>query len=118
MERGRQIAGRAKRSDDLDRYVAGGKVVRQFARHYHHRPCVVNFEVAGVCVADGVDTTADDYPSEYLMATLALAIGATVGFDGIPGGPDSGIEPAERMRRDEYNMRLRAWKQTYEEDCK
>lgn len=95
LERGRLIAGRAKRQSDLDRYVDGKKVKIMVALPGH--PLYVDtkkdrqdrygqtnlFYVDGVQIAHQ-NTADDDYPSEGVMAVIAMAVGATVGFDGIP----------------------------------
>lgn len=99
MERGRSIAERNIRSALLTRYIHSGKVISE--------PCtagpIIRFRVYGEIVTSQ-DAFDDDYPSETVMATLALAIGATTGFDGIPAAPAT-INPEERRRRDEYRQK-------------
>lgn len=116
MRRGRVIAERARRRSDLDRYVKGGKVQVKVAlpghalyKNTHNRSGdtvgMVNlFYVDGVMVCHE-NTAEDEYPSERVMATLALAVGATVGFEGIPDP-----EPTHKVSAEakEYNRQLRA----------
>jgi hypothetical protein len=111
VERGRLVAARAQRASDLDRYVAGKKVKIMVALPGH--PYYVAFAPARVNIfyVDGIDighenVAADNYPSEALMAKIALAVGATVGMDGIPSAQT--IDPEVRRRRDEYRNRMGA----------
>lgn len=110
MDRGRQIAERAKRMDDLSRYKTAKKVAVMCALpgHPYYQPfgCVDIFYVDDVAVAhqNQVD---DDFPSEVVMATIAMAVSCTVGLEGIPDA-QSGIDPADRKRRDEYRARMGA----------
>lgn len=63
------------------------------------------FEVGGVRVAHQ-NEAADDYPSEVVMATIQLAVGSTVGYEGVPSS--STIDEATRARRNEYRRRIGA----------
>lgn len=116
MERGRQIAERARRADDLSRYKACCKVGVMNAlkghAYWHPQGCVDIFYVDGVEVAHQNEID-DDFPSETVMATIALAVGATVGFEGIPSA-ESGIDPADRARRNLYREHLGAWREHYD----
>lgn len=107
MERGRIIAGRAKRQSDLSRYIEGKKVKVMVALpgHPYYEPHgrVDIFYVDNVEIGHE-NQDSDEYPSETVMAKIALAVGATVGFDGIPSSTT--IDPATRKRRDEYRARL------------
>lgn len=114
MERGRVIADRARRLSDLERYVVAKKVKIMVALPGHPlhdtlydrstlRGHVNIFSVGGVqCCHE--NTAEDEYPSERVMATIALAVGATVGFDNIPPP-----QPTHRVSADgkAYNARLR-----------
>lgn len=111
--RGRVIAERAKRRSDLARYVEGGKVKIMVALpgHPHYdsdrdRQGAIGrmnlFLVDDVQIAHE-STTADEYPSEAVMAGIALAVGATVGFEGIPDPqPTHAVSAAAKA----YNARL------------
>lgn len=109
MERGRIIAERAKRQDDLDRYVAGKKVAIMVAlpghRHYDQTAARVNIIYVDDVEIGHENIAADDYPSEALMAKIALAVGATIGFEGIPS--NSTIDDETRRRRDAYRNQVR-----------
>lgn len=106
MERGRHIAGRAKRQTDLARYIQGMKVKIMVAMpghaFYENKGRVNLFYVDEVCVAHQNEMD-DDYPSEGVMAVLALSVGATVGFEGIP--PAETLDAQIRARRNEYRDR-------------
>jgi hypothetical protein len=87
MDRGRQIATAARRRSDLQRLVDAKKVKVMVALpghpFYDRREGQMNlFYVDGVQVASQNDREAD-YPSEFVMATLQLAVSATVGYDGV-----------------------------------
>lgn len=77
IERGRVIGQRKQREQDLSRLVQGKKVQVNVDGHEHQ------FFVDGVAVAKQ-SMLADDYPGEGVMATILLAVGATVGTDGLP----------------------------------
>lgn len=106
MDRGRIIAGRAKRETDLSRLVEGKKVEVFCAlpghEHYQDHGRVNLFKVDGVIVA-AQNIVDDDYPNETVMATLMLAVSATVGYDGVPSAET--ISKEERNRRNEYRDR-------------
>ena len=103
MERGRIIAERAKRQSDLSRYVEGKKVKVMVALpgHLHYEPHgrVNLFYVADAFLGHENEMT-DDYPSEGLMARIALAVAATVGFEGIPSATT--LDAETRARRNAY----------------
>lgn len=102
------IAQRAKRHSDLDRYVAGKKVSVMVALlghpQYEGHGRVNLFYVDGVKVASQ-NISDDDYPSEAVMATIALSVAATVGTDGIPSGVT--IDTETRDRRNQYRDQVR-----------
>lgn len=101
IERGRVISARAQRVLLLDRYVAGRKVL---AYADIEAGCTVHeFIVAGVVIGREA-FGGEDYPSEALMAKIALAVAATVGTEGIP--PAQTIDPIIRAQRDEYRARM------------
>lgn len=106
MERGRIIAGRAKRHSDLTRYMAARKVTIVCASPgnpvYQRGPSLGEthlFFVNGVQIAHEY-TWQDDYPSEALMAKIAMCVAATVGFEGIKS--DQTINQEVRRQRDVY----------------
>lgn len=107
MERGRTIAGRAKRESDLYRYVQGKKVKIMVALpgHPFYEPTgrVNLFYVDDVMIGHE-QVAGDEYPSEGLMAVIAMAVGATVGFDGIPHAET--IDPAVRAQRNVYRDQM------------
>jgi hypothetical protein len=107
MDRGRAIAGRAKRNSDLRRYIKGKKVklVARATGHpeYAGYNRINEFWVADVKIAEQAEHE-DDYPSEGVMAVIALSVAATEGTDGIPSSET--IDPAERRRRDEYRRQM------------
>lgn len=72
------MVAKAQRNVTLMRLVEAGKVGVTDG----DGPTARNFYVDCVMVAQQ-DTNEPSYPSEYVMATLMLAIGATVGFDGV-----------------------------------
>lgn len=100
MERGRIIAQRAKRHDDLRRLIAGKKVkvMVVLPGHPDYIPSgsVCRFYVDGVCVGHQNERE-DDYPGELLMATIHLAISATVGYAGVPSFEPAHIYWADAM---------------------
>lgn len=107
MERGRVIAERKKRESDLSRLKEGKKVKIMVAIHGHayYEPrgqvnifYVEDVEVCHQNVAD------DDYPNEFVMATIQLAVSATVGYDGVPN--EETIDPVVRAQRDAYRNRM------------
>lgn len=106
-ERGRIISERAKRQSDLSRYVEGKKVKVMVALAGHvkweDRGRVNLFYVDDVFVGSQQEAD-DDYPCEALMATIALAVGATVGFEGIPSSTTIDVET--RKRRDKYREQM------------
>lgn len=107
MERGRIIAERRKRESDLSRLVEGKKVKIMVAlpghAYYETRGRVNIFKVEDVEVCHQ-NEMADDYPSEFTMAALQLAVSATVGYEGVPSAET--IDPETRARRDEYRLRM------------
>jgi hypothetical protein len=107
MERGRNIAERAKRHSDLHRLQEGKKVKVMVALpgHAYYEPTgrVNLFYVEDVQVAHQ-NELADDYPSEPVMAMIQLAVSATVGYEGVPDV--STISPEERERRDRYRNQM------------
>lgn len=107
MERGRVIADRARRESDLNRLVKGKKVKIMVALpgHAYYEPNgrVNLFFVEKVLVAHQ-NLQEDDYPNEVVMATIQLAVSATVGYDGVPSGTT--IDPALRAARDEYRNQM------------
>lgn len=112
IERGRIIGERKKRESDLTRLVEGKKVKIMCALHGHayYEPhgCVNIFYVEGVDIGHQ-NIVEDDYPSEAVMAVIGLAVGATVGYEGVPSAQT--IDPAVRSRRDEYRDRyLGQWR--------
>lgn len=98
------IGARKLRQVDLARLAGGGKVKISVALYGHedYEPTgrVNLFYVAGVRVAKQ-NTFDDDYPSEGVMATLLLAVGATVGLDNLPDAPSEseGAQPREELTR-------------------
>lgn len=114
MERGRIIAGRAKRHSDLTRYMSAKKVQVVCASPGHplYAPGpslgeVHLFYVNGVQIGHEC-TWQDDYPSEAIIAKIALCVGATVGFEGIK--PEMTIDKADRQRMDHYRDRyVKTW---------
>lgn len=100
---------RAERLALLDRYVAGrkirimctlpGNVLYEFGKN------VDLFYVDDVLVFHEATNPESVHPSDALMATLALAIGATNGFGGIPA-----VEPTHEVSEGgkRYNAELRA----------
>lgn len=120
MERGRIIAARATRERDLARYVAGKKVKVTVALSGHalwvDRGRVKLFYVDGVQIAHQ-NQLDDDYPSEGVMAVIAMAVNATVGTEGIPPVmDDSPEEKAARDQRNAYRDKyLGAWRQAHGE---
>lgn len=117
MERGRIIAERAKRQSDLSRYIEGKKVKVQCALPGH--PYYEPHGRVNIFYVDNVDIAhqnedADDYPSETVMAKVALAVGATVGMEGIPSATK--IDEATTKRRDEYRKHLGAWRRIHGEE--
>lgn len=107
MERGRVIADRARRESDLNRLVEGKKVKVMVALpgHAYYEPHgrVNLFYVEKVLVAHQ-NLQEDDYPNEVVMATIQLAVSATVGYDGVPSGTT--IDPALRAARDKYRNQM------------
>lgn len=107
MERGRVIAERKKRESDLSRLKEGKKVKIMVAIHGHAyyesrgRVNIFYVEDVEVCHQNEMD---DDYPNEFVMAMIQLAVSATVGYDGVPSAET--IDPADRARRDAYRMRM------------
>lgn len=107
MERGRVIAQRKQRESDLGRLKEGMKVRVTCAlpghAYYEGRGRVNIFYVADVevCHQNEMD---DDYPNEFVMASLQLAVSATVGYDGVPSAET--IDPETRARRDAYRLRM------------
>lgn len=115
LERGRIIAQRARRMRDMDRYVAGKKVQINVALPGHplYAPgCVNMFYVGGVMVAHQ-NILEDDYPSEGVMAVVAVAVATSVGVEGIPPVMDDSPEAvAARERRTLYrDMYLGQWRE-------
>ena len=108
IERGRVIAGRAKRHSDLDRYVAGKKISVMVALPghalYEPKGRVNLFYLYGktkdVALIAHQNIIDDDYPSEAVMSAIALVVGATLGTEGIPDAQT--IDPITRARRNEY----------------
>lgn len=119
LERGRIIAQRAQRQRDLTRYEKGGKVKVMVAmnghENYEPRGQVNLFYVAGVKVAHQ-NIIDDDYPSEGVMAFIALAVGVTVGTEGIPPVMDDSPDAAAaRERRNAYRDKyLGQWRELNE----
>lgn len=119
QSRGRQIAGRAKRESDLQRYIQGGKIRVMVAlpghEHYEDKGRV-NLFYLNDGDADGTqpllahqNMMADDYPSEVVVATIAMVVGATIGTEGIPAAET--IDPEVRARRNQYRDRhLGLWR--------
>lgn len=109
------ISERATRQDHLARYVAGKKVKVMVAmsghKFYQNHGRVNIFYVDGVVIGHANEDE-DDYPSEGLMATVALAVNATVGAEGIPSGQT--ISPEERARRDKYRENLGQWREHFD----
>lgn len=107
MDRGRQIAQRAKRQSDLSRLIEGKKVQVMCAMpghmHYEDHGRVNLFDVAGVRVAHQNEAD-DDYPSEVVMAMIGIAVAATVGLEGVPSSTT--IDESTRKRRNEYRERM------------
>lgn len=107
MQRGQQIAQRAQRESDLQRFIAAKKVKVMVALPGHalyERTGRVNlFEVDGVRVASQNEQE-DDYPSVTVMAFIQMAVSATVGYDGIQDAQT--IDPETRRRRDEYRTQM------------
>ena len=103
MERGRIISQRKQRESDLGRMVAAGKVRIERRKNRQHFFYVDGLHIASQDFAD------DDYPGETVMATIQLAIAATVGFDGVTSEADSAISDEERAARDAYRLTLRKW---------
>jgi len=119
LERGRVIAGRAKRNSDLDRYVAGKKIKVMCAMPGHplwENRGRVNLFYLNDGDADGTQPMLahqnimdDDYPSEAVMATIAMVVGATIGTEGIPGAET--IDKETRERRNVYrDQHLGLWR--------
>lgn len=107
MERGRIIAQRAKRQSDLSRYIEGKKVSIMVAlvghQFWEDHGRVNLFYVDSVQIGHE-NEDADDYPSEGLMAVIAMAVSATVGFDGIPNAET--LDAETRARRNVYRDRM------------
>lgn len=110
MQKGALVAQRAERLDILDRYTRSRKVGVMVAllghALYKDTPgSQINLFYVGDVMVFSEDINSDVYPSPALMATLALAIGATSGFDGIPA-PAPTHRVSEEAKR--YNAELRA----------
>lgn len=107
MERGRIIAQRKQRESDLSRLVEGKKVKIMVAMpghaYWEDRGRVNLFYVDDVQIGHQNEMD-DDYPSELIMATIQLAVSATVGYEGVPSATT--IDPDTRARRDEYRLRM------------
>lgn len=108
MSRGRVVVARAERLALLERYSRGGKINIMVAlpghEFYENHGRVNLFYVDKVLVAHQ-NNDEEDYPSEVVMATLALAIGATTGFEGIPAtAPTHRVSQAAK----DYNAALAA----------
>ncbi len=107
--------------NDVERYVAGNKLKLMVALqgHAHYSPVgqVTLFEVDGVTCAHQ-NLLDDDYPSELVMASIALAVGATLGTEGIPG-PDYALTDEQKenvARRNAYRDRyLGQWRDKYDQ---
>lgn len=115
MERGRIIGERRRRESDLHRLIEGKKVTVNVCLPGH-----VNYEPQGqvnIYYVEGVavghqNIIDDDFPREALMATIQLAVSATVGYDGVPSAET--IDPAIRAQRDLYRDRhVGQWREHY-----
>lgn len=120
LERGRVIGMRKMRENHLARYVHAGKVKVLTALQGHAlwepRGQVNIFSVDGVVIG-AQNVLDDDYPSEAIMAKIALAVAATVGTEGIPG-PDYELteqEKAAAARRNAYrDQHLGQWRERFD----
>lgn len=92
LERGRQVAARAQRRALLERYekAPGVKVMVSLPGHRYYEPRgqVNIYHVDGVEVAHE-QVASDDFPSDNLMAMLAMSIETTVGLAQVPATPPS-----------------------------
>lgn len=109
-QKGALVAQRAERLALLDRYTRSRKVGVMVALQghalYKGTPgSQINLFYVGDVMVFSEDINSDVYPSPALMATLALAIGATSGFNGIPA-PEPTHRVSEEAKR--YNAELRA----------
>lgn len=106
MSRGAQIAQRAERLTLLQRYKLGKRmqVMVALPGHplYEHVGQVNMYDVDGVRVFHE-NVSNDAFPSDALMATLALAIAATTGLDGLPP-----VEPTHKVPDRAYSAEMRA----------
>lgn len=111
MARGRAIGARAEKRALLERYEDTRGVTTHHSKApnggsdglYGEKQWVVGGTVVATVPAGGLWT--EDYPSDALLLTLALAINATVGADSVPlPRPTHVVSDAGK----EYNARLRA----------